>query len=129
MKAYLLAGLAGAALAASLAAGIWLYGSAQYRAGQAACKEAQRVESLEQFQVEAEKLTGLADMLHEQTQALSAAKPTVIERYTRVEVEKPLPAGCVFDAGRLQRTNDGISTANSASQLAPALPSGSNAGN
>lgn len=103
---------AGALLA--IVTGIWLYGEQKYRDGKADCQSEANLAALEQFRLESEKLTGLSNELREQAQELANAKPKIIERYTRVEVEKPLPAGCVLDADRLQRINDGIREANTA---------------
>lgn len=122
MKAYIVTFLAGSAAIVLISAGVGLYGNHKYKEGQAACKEAHRVAGLEQFQHEAEKLFGLADLMHEQAQALAEAKPKVIERYTRVEVQAPLPAGCVLDADRLRVINDGIREANSTGIATPAMP-------
>lgn len=104
------------------AAGTRIYGQSQYRAGQQACEQAHRTAELEAFRVEAARLSGLSQTLNRQVQALSEAQPKVIERYTRVEVASPLPADCVLDTVRLQHGNDGISQANTASKLEPALP-------
>lgn len=106
--------VAGAAVLAALFIGVWMYGAAQYRAGQGHCRNAQYVAELEAFRDESGRLSAISIELQEQVNALNTVKPTVIERYTRVEVERPLPADCRIDPERLQRINEGIRAANSA---------------
>jgi len=104
--------MTGAAIAAAFFIGVWLYGGIQYRAGQSDCKAAHYVAGLEAFRAESERLALISIELQERVNALNAVKPTVIERYTRVEIEKPLPADCRIDPERLQRINEGIREAN-----------------
>lgn len=104
----------GAAVLAALFIGLLMYGAAQYRAGQDDCQNAQYVAELEAFRDESERLAAISIELQEQVNALNTVKPTVIERYTRVEVERPLPADCRIDSERLQRINEGIRKANAA---------------
>ncbi|MDQ2150052.1 hypothetical protein RBI22_15140 [Alcaligenaceae bacterium C4P045] len=92
----------------------WGYGQYQHAAGKEECREAQRVAQLEAFQASAEKLAGLSQLLDGAARTLANAQPKIIERYTRVEVQKPLPAGCVLDADRLRNINDAIDAANAA---------------
>lgn len=106
--------IAGASVLASFTFGAFIYGQVQYRAGRTECQTAQYVAELEAFRDESEHLATISADLQEWVTALSAVKPTVIERYTRVEVEKPLPADCRIDSGRLQRINEGIRAANAA---------------
>ncbi|NHC62583.1 hypothetical protein [Paenalcaligenes suwonensis] len=101
-----------AAIAVAFFSGVWLYGGIQYRAGQSDCKAAQYVADLEAFRDESERLALISIELQERVNALNTIKPTVIERYTRVEVEKPLPADCRIDPERLQHINEGIRAAN-----------------
>ena len=107
-------GLTGAAIAVAFFVGVWLYGGGQYRAGQADCQSARYVADLEAFRDESERLALISIELQERVNALNTIKPTVIERYIRVEVEKPLPADCRIDSERLQRINEGIRAANAA---------------
>lgn len=106
--------MTGAAIAVAFFIGVWLYGGIQYRAGQVDCQNAQYVVDLEAFRDESERLALISIELQERVNALNSIKPTVIERYTRVEVEKPLPADCRIDPERLQRINEGIRAANAA---------------
>ncbi len=106
--------LIGAAILAALYFGLQMYGVIQYRAGQVDCQNAQYVADLEAFRDESERLALISIELQERVNALNSIKPTVIERYTRVEVEKPLPADCFIDPERLQRINEGIRAANAA---------------
>ena len=124
-KGYAAAGLIGAALLSVAVAGVAWYGNSRYEAGLADQKEAQRVAGLEEFKQEAERLTGLSLELAGTAEKLAAAKPQVIERYTREIVQTPLSAGCVRDPGRVRATNAGIDAANAARQSGTALPTGS----
>ncbi|MGN5537817.1 hypothetical protein [Alcaligenes sp. Lyrl_28] len=103
---------AGVAVSAAAWAGLLIYGGIQYRKGQADCQTAQYVADLRAFREESERLTLISTELQGQINLLSSVKPTVIERYTRVEVEKPLPADCRIDPERLRRINEGIRAAN-----------------
>ena len=123
-KGYAAAGLIGAALLSVAVAGVAWYGNSRYEAGLADQKEAQRVAGLEEFKQEAERLTGLSVALAGTAEKLAAAKPQVIERYTREIVQTPLPAGCVRDPGRVRATNAGIDAANAARQSDSAVPTG-----
>lgn len=104
--------IAGASFLATFIFGAFIYGQVQYRSGQMECQTAQYVAELEAFRDESERLATISADLQEWVTGLSAVKPTVIERYTRVEVEKHLPADCRIDSERLQRINEGISKAN-----------------
>ncbi|VFR32632.1 hypothetical protein BER2_2994 [plant metagenome] len=116
--------LIGAAALAAIVLGVRWYGHSQFAAGQAACQEAQRVAGLEEFKSEAERLTGLSADLQDRIDTLAATRPKIIERYTREIIDRPLPAGCILDAGRLRRINDGIGTANAAGQRVDPVPAG-----
>lgn len=111
------------AAALALAAGVvaW-YGHAQRAAGRAECQEAHRVAGLEEFKSEAERLTGLSQSLADIADKIANAQPKVIERYTREIVQRPLPAGCVRDPGRVRATNEAIDAANAARQPQRAVP-------
>lgn len=114
------------AVALALAAGaVAWYGHAQRAAGRAECQEAHRVAALEEFKTEAERLTGLSQSLADTADKLATAKPQVIERYTREIVQRPLPADCVRDPGRVRATNDAIDAANAARQSGRAVPADS----
>ncbi|OAE52924.1 hypothetical protein A7J71_18150 [Achromobacter insolitus] len=112
----------GAALVAGAAGAIAWYGHAQRAAGRAECQEAHRVAGLEEFKTEAERLTGLSQSLADTAEQLANAQPKVIERYTREIVQRPLPADCVRDPGRVRATNDAIDAANAARQSQRSMP-------
>lgn len=124
-KGYAAAGLVGAVVLGAAGAGIAWYGHSQREAGRAECQEAHRVAGLEEFKTEAERLTGLSQSLADTAAKLATAKPQVIERYTREIVQRPLPADCVRDPGRVRATNDAIDAANAARQPQRALPASS----
>jgi len=115
-KGYVAAAIVGAIVLTSAAASVLWYGAVEREAGRAECQEAHRVAGLEEFKTEAERLTGLSQSLANTADMLANAKPKVIERYTRVEVQSPLPADCVRDPDRVRSTNDGIDAANAARQ-------------
>lgn len=121
-KGYLAAGAAGAAVLGLAGAGIAWYGHTQREAGRAECQEAHRVAGLEEFKSEAERLTGLSSDLQARIDQLAATRPQVIERYTREIVQRPLPADCVRDPGRVRATNDAIDAANAARQSQRTVP-------
>ncbi len=110
-KGYAVAGVAGAAVLGAA----W-YGHLQREAGRAECQEAHRVADLQEFKSEAERLTGLSGDLQARIDQLAATRPQVIERYTHEIVQRPLPADCVRDPGRVRATNDAIDAANAARQ-------------
>ncbi|WP_082900697.1 hypothetical protein [Achromobacter insolitus] len=121
-KGYAAALMLGAALVAGAAGAIAWYGHAQRAAGRAECQEAHRVAGLEEFKTEAERLTGLSQSLADTAEQLANAQPKVIERYTREIVQRPLPADCVRDPGRVRATNDAIDAANAARQSQRSMP-------
>lgn len=116
--------LGGAAVILALGAGVAWYGRTQREAGRTECQEAHRVAGLEEFKTEAERLTGLSGDLQARIDQLAATRPQVIERYTREIVQRPLPAGCVRDPGRVRATNEAIDAANAARQPQRAVPAG-----
>lgn len=121
-KGYVAAGVVGAAVLAGAAGAIAWYGASQRAAGRAECQEAHRVAGLEEFKIEAERLTGLSGDLQARIDLLAATRPQVIERYTREIVQRPLPADCVRDPGRVRATNEAIDAANAARQPKRAVP-------
>ncbi|MCY1196390.1 hypothetical protein D9M72_77330 [compost metagenome] len=124
-KGYAAAALLGAVLLGAAAGAITWYGHAQRAAGRAECQEARRVAGLEEFKTEAERLTGLSQSLADTADKLANAEPKVIERYTREIVQRPLPADCVRDPGRVRATNEAIDAANAARQSQRAVPTDS----
>ncbi len=117
--------LIGAAAVVGAGAAIAWYGHTQREAGRAECQEAHRVAGLEEFKTEAERLTGLSQSFADTADKLATAKPQVIERYTREIVQRPLPADCARDPGRMRATNDAIDAANAARQSQHAVPANS----
>lgn len=115
-KGYAAAALVGATVLAGAAGAIAWYGVSQRAAGRAECQEAHRVAGLEEFKTEAERLTGLSSDLQARIDLFATTRPQVIERYTREIVQRPLPADCVRDPGRVRATNEAIDAANAARQ-------------
>ena len=118
--------LIGAAAGALLLAGVLVerhwYGAAQYRAGIARANTDHAMAELAEFKAHTDRLSGISTTLEGALTALRDASPKVIERYTRVEVQSPLPAGCRLDPERLQHINEAGRLANSARQPGPAMP-------
>lgn len=114
--------LIGAALVVGAGLAVGWYGHSQRAAGRAECQEAHRVAGLEEFKTEAERLTGLSQTLANTADKLANAEPKVIERYTREIVQRPLPADCMRDPGRVRATNDAIDAANAARQPQHSVP-------
>lgn len=104
-----------------LGAGVVLYGASRYSDGVANADHA--LAELNEFKAQTGRLAGIATTFEVSVAELRAAEPRIIERYTRVEVEGPLPAGCRIDAGRLQHINEAGRLANSAGEPGPAVPS------
>ncbi|WP_419343040.1 hypothetical protein ACM1PE_09065 [Achromobacter sp. PD1] len=117
--------LVGAAVLAAAVLGVRWYGAVQYRAGIDQAKVDHMLAELVEFKAQTARISGISETLESALAALRAASPKIIERYTRVEVQSPLPAGCRIDSERLQRINEAGHMANSASQSGPAVPAGS----
>ena len=114
--------LIGAVVVLGAGAAFAWYGQSQRAAGRAECQEAHRVAGLEEFKSEAGRLAGLSQSLAETVDKLANSEPKTIERYTREIVQRPLPADCVRDPGRVRATNDAIDAANSSRQSQRAVP-------
>ncbi|MNU43017.1 hypothetical protein D3C71_317930 [compost metagenome] len=114
--------LIGAALVVAAVLGVRWYGASQYRAGVDKSNADHTLAELAEFKTQTERLAGVSGTLEGALVALREAKPKTIERYTRVEVQSPLPAGCRIDAERLQHINEAGRLANSAGQSGPAVP-------
>lgn len=117
--------LVGAAVLAAAVLGVRWYGAFQYRAGVAKANADHTLAELTEFKSQTARLGGISDTLEGALVALRDVKPKTIERYTRVEVQSPLPAGCRIDSERLQHINEAGRMAFSASQSGPAVPAGS----
>ncbi|CAB3850885.1 hypothetical protein [Achromobacter animicus] len=114
--------LIGAALLAAAAVGVRWYGAGQFEAGVAKANADHTLAELTEFRTQTARLAGVSGTLEGALQALRDAQPKIIERYTRVEVQSPLPAGCRIDAERLQHVNEAGRLANAAGQPSPAVP-------
>ncbi|MCZ8408149.1 hypothetical protein O9649_10150 [Achromobacter dolens] len=116
--------IGGAAVVAAVGACVILYGAGRYEDGLAKANADHALAELNEFKTQTGRLAGIATTFETNVAALRDAQPKIIERYTRVEVQSPLPAGCRIDAGRLQHINEAGRVANSASQSGPAVPAG-----
>lgn len=114
--------LLGAALVVAAVVGVRWYGASQYQAGVDKANADHTLVELNEFKTQTARLAGVSVTLEDGLTALRDAKPKTIERYTRVEVERPLPAGCRIDAGRMQHINEAGRLANTASQPGTAVP-------
>ncbi|MGW9067011.1 hypothetical protein ACWGPO_23240 [Achromobacter animicus] len=104
--------------------GVRWYGASQYRAGVDKANADHTLAELAEFKNQTARLAGVSVTLEDALVALRDAKPKTIERYTRVEVQSPLPAGCRIDAERLRHVNEAGRLANAAGQPGPAVPAG-----
>lgn len=102
-------------------AAMWGYGKRQHSLGYSQAQNERYVADLESFQAESKKLQGLSVIIENQLAEFRAIEPKVIERYTNVVVQKPLPAMCLVDPERLRSINAAIASANS-SQSSKSLP-------
>ena len=116
--------LIGAAALAAVVVGVRWYGASQYQAGVDKANADHTLAELTEFKNQTTRLGGISDTLEGALVALRDAKPKTIERYTRVEVQSPLPAGCRIDVERLQHINEAGRLANTAGQPGPAVPAG-----
>jgi hypothetical protein len=114
----------GAAVLMAIGAGVLLYGASRYDDGVAKASTDHALAELNEFKAQTGRLAGIATTFEASVAELRAAEPKIIERYTRVEFQSPLPAGCRIDAGRLQHINEAGRLANSAGQPGPAVPAG-----
>lgn len=92
--------------------GLWGYGKYQFHVGFQAAENIHHLADLESFKSETIRLNGLSQTLERQLTALREVQPKIIERYNRVVIEKPLPADCIIDSGRLRELNTAIKAAN-----------------
>lgn len=101
--------------------GILWYGHEKYEQGRVSAMAEYHAAELAVWRQEADRLISLSNALETGLVALRDAKPKIIERYTRVETQVPLPDGCRIDGERLQSINEAINAANAASQPGDAL--------
>lgn len=116
--------LIGAAALAAVVVGVLWYGASQYEAGVAKANADHTLADLTEFKTQTARLAGVSTTLEDALVTLRDAKPKTNERYTRVEVQSPLPAGCRIDAERLRHVNEAGRLANAAGQPGPAVPAG-----
>lgn len=116
--------LIGAAVLAAAILSVRWYGASQYEAGVAKANADHTLAELAEFKIQTARLAGVSTTLEEALETLRDTKPKTIERYTRVEVQSPLPAGCRIDAERLQHINEAGRLANAAGQPGAAVSSG-----
>ncbi|WP_447921050.1 hypothetical protein [Achromobacter aegrifaciens] len=109
---------------ATLGMGTYWYGANQYQAGINQENANHTLVELTEFKRQTARLGGISDTLEGALTSLRDAKPKTIERYTRVEVQSPLPAGCRIDAERLRHINTASRLANAAGEPGPAVPAG-----
>ncbi len=114
----------GAALVVVAVLGVRWYGASQYQAGIDQANADHAMAELTEFKAQTGRLAGISSTLEDALVALRDAKPKTIERYTRGDVQSPLPAGCRIDADRLQHINEAGRVANTASQPGSAVPIG-----
>lgn len=113
-----------AALVVGAALGVRWYGASRFQAGIDKANADHTLAELVEFKTQTARLAGVSSTLEDALTALRDAKPKTIERYTRVEVQSPLPAGCRIDAERLQHINEAGRLANAAGQPGAAVPTG-----
>jgi len=113
-KGYAAAVLAGVVVLAGAGAWVFWYGASQYQAGIDKANADHAMAELTEFKTQTARLGGISSNLEDALVVLRDAQPKIIERYTRVEVQSPLPAGCRIDAHRMQRINEAGRLANSA---------------
>ncbi|MDG9966924.1 hypothetical protein N7638_02660 [Achromobacter mucicolens] len=123
-KGYAAAAVVGALLVGVVMAERQWYGSRQYEAGVAKANADHTLAELAEFKNQTARLGGISNTLEDALVALRDAKPKTIERYTRVEVQSPLPAGCRIDAERLQHINEAGRLANATGEPRAAMPAG-----
>lgn len=116
--------IGGAAVLMAIGAVVVLYGASRYEDGVAKANADHALAELNEFKTQTGRLAGIATTFEANVAALRDAQPKIIERYTRVEVQSPLPAGCRIDAGRLQHINEAGRLANTAGQPGPGVPTG-----
>ncbi|WP_454695585.1 hypothetical protein [Achromobacter aegrifaciens] len=111
-----------AALLAAAVLGVQWYGASQFQAGIDKTNADHALAELAEFKRQTTRLSGISDTLEAALVALRNTAPKTIERYTRVEIQSPLPAGCRIDAERLRHINEAGRLANAASQSGATVP-------
>ena len=110
-------------LVAVALAALWGYGKHQHSLGYSQAQKERYVADLESFQAESKRLQGLSTVIENQLAEFRAIEPKVIERYTNVVTQIPLPATCRVDSERMRTINSAIEAANS-SQPSKPVPTG-----
>ncbi|WP_313622821.1 hypothetical protein [Achromobacter sp.] len=116
--------LMGAVLVATAILGVRWHGARQYQAGVDRANADHALAELAEFKNQTARLAGVSNTLEDALTTLRDAKPKTIKRYTRVEVQSPLPAGCHIDADRLRHINEAGRLANAAGQPVATLSAG-----
>ena len=116
--------LIGGALVVAIVLGVRWNGASQFQAGVDKADADHTLAELTEFKTQTARLAGVSTTLEEALVTLRNAKPKTIERYTRVEVQSPLPAGCRINAERMQHINEAGRLANTAGQPGAAVPAG-----
>lgn len=114
--------LAVVALVALAYGGGWLTNGWRLGKRAAEAEASQAKADLAEFKKQADRLSGISGQFERAAVALRDASPKIIERYTRVEMQSPLPAGCRIDDGRMQHINAAERAANAAGQPGAAVP-------
>jgi len=114
--------LAGAALVIGAILSVRGYGASQYQAGIDQANADYALAELAEFKRQTTRLGGISNTLEGALAALRNTAPKTIERYTRVEVQSPMPADCRIDAERLRHINEAARLANAAGQSGAAVP-------
>ena len=95
-------------LVAVALAALWGYGKHQHSLGYSQAQKERYVADLESFQAESKRLQGLSTVIENQLAEFRAIEPKVIERYTNVVTQIPLPATCRVDSERMRTINSAI---------------------
>jgi len=122
MPIWLVKALAGAGALALAYLGGWVTNGWRLGEKAAEAEASQAKADLAEFRRQADRLSGISTTFEQAAVALRDANPKIIERYTRVEVQSPLPAGCRIDDGRMQHINAAERAANAAREPGAAVP-------
>jgi len=122
MPIWLVKALAGAGILALAYLGGWVTNGWRLGEKAAEAEASQAKADLAEFKRQADRLSGISATFEQAAVALRDANPKIIERYTRVEVQSPLPAGCRIDDGRMQHINAAERAANAAREPGAAVP-------
>ncbi|CAB3716835.1 hypothetical protein LMG26690_03578 [Achromobacter animicus] len=116
--------LIGATLVAALFMSVRWYGFHQFHAGMAKANAEHTLTELHEFKNQTMRLAVVSNSLEDALAILRAARSMTIQRYTRVEAQRPLPADCRIDAERLRHINEAGRLANSSGEPGSTVPAG-----